>query len=303
MSLLTPANLAIAFLLVLMMIWFTRRPMTARARRSAPGKFSRLTDGIVHYQWHGPVDGPVIVMVHGLTTPSFVWRDQLPALTGAGFRVLTFDHFGRGFSDRPVATHDMKFFVREIDDLLADLKVEAGFTLLGYSMGGGIATHYASIRRDRIERLILLAPTGFLTGPPNWVARWPLIGDLAMFLFGSQTLRKGAVKAGKAEGVDDAMIELQRNETRFAGYGAAVLSSIRHVIYMDQTTEHTVLLDRAMPILAVFGTADTVIPIDCAMRLREVNRQAQIIEVEDAGHALVTTHAKAVNQALLQFLR
>lgn len=303
MSLLTPANVAIGFLLVLVLIWFTRRPMTARIRRAAPGKFARLSAGVVHYQWHGPKNGPVIVMVHGLTTPSFVWRDQLPALTAAGFRVLTFDHFGRGFSDRPVARHDFDFYVREIDDLLAELRVTAGFTLLGYSMGGGIATHYAAVRRDRIERLVLLAPVGFLSGRPNWVARWPVIGDLAMFLFGAQTLRRGSRKAGKAEGVDDEMVELQCNETRYAGFCAAVLSSVRNVIYVDQTGEHRLLLDRGLPVLAVFGTADMVIPISSAMRLREVNRQAQIIEIDGAGHGLVTTHADAVNQALLGFLR
>ena len=99
------------------------------------------------------------------------------------------------------------------------------------------------------------------------------------------------------------MITLQRRETRFAGYGAAVLSSLRHVIYIDQTKAHRILRDRDVPILAVFGTTDDVIPISCAMRLREVNRQATITEIEGAGHALVTTHAKQVNDAILAFLR
>ena len=129
--------------------------MSARVRRCAPGDFVNLPDGIIHYEWHGPVDGPVIVMVHGLTTPSFVWCEQIPALTRAGHRVLTFDHFGRGFSECPYARH------------LAALDVKAGYDLLGYSMGGGIATHFASLRRDSIRKLILVAPIGFLDGPPN----------------------------------------------------------------------------------------------------------------------------------------
>ena len=302
MNFLTPAHLTLAFLLLLVLIWFTRRPMTARVRRAAPGAFARISHGVIHYEWHGPKNGPVLVMIHGLTTPSFIWRDQLPTLTSAGFRVLTFDHFGRGFSDRPVARHDMAFFVQEIDELLAELDVKAGFNLLGYSMGGGIATHYATVRRDRINKLVLVAPVGFLTNRPGWIARWPVVGDLAMFLFGGWSLRRTSRKDGIAENVDDEMIARQCQETRYAGFGAAVLSSVRNVIYIDQSKEHRLLLDRKVPLLAIFGTADKSIPIQAAMRLREINRQAQIVEIEDAGHALVLTHKDQVNQALIDFL-
>ncbi|WP_069298532.1 alpha/beta fold hydrolase [Neptunicoccus sediminis] len=302
MTLLSPAMLLAASGLFLAVVWFLRRPMTGRARRSAPGDFVPITGGLIHYQWHGPKNGPVLVMVHGLTTPSFVWRDQLGALTGAGYRVLTFDHFGRGFSDRPYARHTMAFYVREIDELLEKLDVPAGYSLLGYSMGGAIAAHYAGLRRDRIKRLILLTPAGLLKSEPNWIARWPVIGDLAMFLFGGWILRRGSRQAGKLEGVDNDMIEKQCRETRFAGFGAAVLSCLRHVIYTDQTDVHRRLLDRGMPVLAVFGTKDTVIPIACAMRLREINRTARIVEIKGAGHSLVTTHARQVNRAVLAFL-
>ena len=303
MSYVTPLTVLLALTLCLVIAWFLKQPMSARVRRGAAGDFMNLPDGIIHYEWHGPLSGPVIVMVHGLTTPSFIWRDQIPALTRAGHRVLTFDHFGRGFSDRPYARHDMDFFVRELDGILDTLGVKAGYDLLGYSMGGGIVTHFASLRWDRIRKLILVAPIGFLEGPPNWIARWPVIGDVMMFILGGWSLRRGAIKAGKAEKVDPELIALQCRETRFAGYGAAVLSSVRHIIYADLRKAHRVLLDREMPILALFGTDDEVIPIACAMHLREMNRSAQLVEIKGAGHSLVTTHPKQVNDAILTFLR
>lgn len=299
----TPLFVLFAIGLFLAIAWFTRQPMSARVRRGAPGEFVEIPGGIVHYEWHGSVTGPVIVMVHGLTTPSFVWRDQVPALTRAGYRVLTFDHFGRGYSDRPIGRQDLAFFVTELDSLLNTLRVRAGYDLLGYSMGGGIVTQFASLRRDRINKLILVAPIGFLEGPPNWVARWPVIGDLVMFTFGGWALRRGAQKAGQTEQVDAEMIALQRRETRYAGYGAAVLSSLRHTIYCDLRGAHRILKEREMPILALFGTKDDVIPLDNAMRLREVNRNAQIVEIKGAGHTLVTTHPQQVNDAILEFLQ
>ena len=299
----TPLVILLALVVCLVIAWFTRQPMNAKVRRNAPGEFIEIAGGVIHYQWHGPTTGPVVVMVHGLTTPSFVWRDQIPALTRAGYRVLTFDHFGRGYSDRPVGQQDLSFFMNELESVLDTLKVRAGYDLLGYSMGGGIVTQFASLRRDRIRKLILVAPIGFLKGRPNWVARWPLIGDLAMFMFGGWSLRSGAKKAGLAEGVDADMIAMQRRETRYAGYGAAVLSSLRHTIYTDLRDAHRILKDRDMPILALFGKDDDVVPIDNAMRLREVNRDALIVEIKGAGHALVTTHPTHVNDAILAFLR
>jgi pimeloyl-ACP methyl ester carboxylesterase len=242
MSYITPLNLLLIAIFGLVLLWFLRKPMTARVRRDAPGEFARLSNGLVHYKWHGLIDGPILVMVHGLTTPSFVWRDQLPALTQAGFRVLTFDHFGRGFSDRPYARHNMAFFVREMDELLEVLNVHKGYHLLGYSMGGGIVTHYASVRRDLVSRLILVAPVGLRKGTPNWMVRWPIIGDIAFFLLGGSALRRGSKNSAKSEGVDAEMIALQCRETRFSGYGAAVLSSLRNVIYIDQSKEHQILV-------------------------------------------------------------
>jgi pimeloyl-ACP methyl ester carboxylesterase len=303
MSFSTPLFILLAVALILVIAWFTRQPMSPRVRRAAPGQFIEIADGIIHYELHGPVTGPVIVMVHGLTTPSFVWRDQIPALTRAGYRVLTFDHFGRGYSDRPMGKQDLAFFMRELDGVLDGLEVHAGYDLLGYSMGGGIVTQFASLRRDRIRKLILVAPIGLLEGQPNWVARWPLVGDLAMFVLGSWTLRRGAIKAGKAEKVDREMINMQRRETRFAGFTAAVLTSLRHTVYEDLREAHRILRERDMPILALFGKDDDVVPIDNAMRLREVNRSAQIIEIKGAGHALVTTHPKQINDAILAFLQ
>jgi len=299
----TPAMVLLALALCLIVAWFLKQPMGARARRAATGEFAELSNGVIHYEWHGPVTGPVIVLVHGLTTPSFIWRDQIPALTRAGYRVLTFDHFGRGFSDRPYGPQNLDFYVQEMDELFAAVDLRPGYDLLGYSMGGGIVAHYASLRRDRIRKLILVAPIGFLEGRPNWIARWPVIGDIVMFVLGGWSLRRGARKGGKAEKVDPEMINLQCRETRYAGYGAAVLSSLRHTIFADVSDAHQVLRDRDMPILALFGTKDDVIPLDCAMRLRETNRAVQIEEIKGAGHSLVTTHPKAVNDAISAFLQ
>ena len=87
-----------------------RKVMGPEDRRDAPGEFIELSQGITHYQWHGPVRGPIAVCVHGLTTPSFVWQGLTAGLTAMGYRVLTYDLYGRGYSDRPKGDQTDAFF-------------------------------------------------------------------------------------------------------------------------------------------------------------------------------------------------
>jgi hypothetical protein len=61
----------------------------------------------------------VVVLVHGFSTSSFVWRGLLPKLTEAGLRVLTYDQYGRGFSDRPDSDFDAAFYERQLLELLS----------------------------------------------------------------------------------------------------------------------------------------------------------------------------------------
>ncbi|MCO4825220.1 MAG: alpha/beta hydrolase, partial [Amylibacter sp.] len=84
MSYVTPLTVLLALTLCLVIAWFLKQPMSARVRRGAAGDFMNLPDGIIHYEWHGPLSGPVIVMVHGLTTPSFVWAGITKGLVAMG---------------------------------------------------------------------------------------------------------------------------------------------------------------------------------------------------------------------------
>ena len=108
-----------------------RPRMGARARRDAPGSFVTLSQGVTHYRWLGARTGPVAVCVHGLTTPSPVWEAAAETLGQLGYRVLVYDLYGRGYSDRPRGTQDADFFARQLSDLLEDQGIEGAITLLG----------------------------------------------------------------------------------------------------------------------------------------------------------------------------
>jgi len=143
-------------------------------------------------QWIGPVRGPVAVLIHGLSTPSAVWQDVAQGLANAGYRVLAYDLYGRGFSDAPSGKQDAEFFVTQLDEILADQGLAEDLTLVGYSMGGAIATAFAATEPHRMKRVILLAPAGIETnesGFSRFCRTTPVLGDWVYGVLAASRLR------------------------------------------------------------------------------------------------------------------
>ncbi|MCR8825306.1 alpha/beta fold hydrolase [Pseudosulfitobacter koreensis] len=274
-----------------------RPRMGPKARQKAPGNFATLSRGVVHYDWLGPVRGPVCVCIHGLTTSSYVWGGLARGLAAMGFRVLIFDHYGRGYSDRPKGAHDNAFYLSEVEELLAHEGVDQDITLIGYSMGGAIATLYAAAHPDQIRQLILLAPAGMTqvrTQLGQFVRKTPILGDWMMLAFFPYQLRKG-LKAEEAlptqvENIGDK----QRAELKWRGFVPAVLASLRGVLSRTQKTEHQIIHREGIPVLAIWGREDTVISLSSVGVLAEWSRHAHQEVIDGATHALTYTHADQV---------
>lgn len=116
--------------------------------------------GNIRYYEVGPKDGKKILLVHGISTPSPAWKFIVPALTQAGYRVLCYDLPGRGYSDTPQVAQDTALFVSHLALLLSALPHWDKFTIVGMSMGGPIASAFASFYPDRVHAVVLLCPAG-----------------------------------------------------------------------------------------------------------------------------------------------
>lgn len=280
----------------------SRRPGvgdTLRAR--APGAFAALSDGQTHFRWHGPEHGPVLVCIHGLTTPSYVWDALVPGLSRLGFRILCYDLYGRGFSDRPSGAQTRAFFIRQLRELLQHQGIGNEVTLLGYSMGGSIATVYAAAEPARCKRLILLAPAGIIH-TPGWLAdvaqKLPVLGDWLMLTFGAAQLRRTARVQQGSPGVVADLAERQANELGRRGYIPAVLSSSRNMLAETLENEHRKIAARGVPVAVIWGQDDAVIPIRARERLSNWNPKAFQASIAGAGHGLGYTHPAEVTQAI-----
>lgn len=117
----------------------------------------------------GPEDGRKVLFIHGISTPCVSLGVVAHALVKKGCRVMLFDLFGRGYSDTPDdLSQDIRLFTTQILLVLASSplswtgKDSGKFSLVGYSLGGGVGASFASYFPDLLDTLILIAPAGLL---------------------------------------------------------------------------------------------------------------------------------------------
>lgn len=281
----------------------TLKPLDEAARANAPGQFVDLPGGKVHYWYSGPAGAPLVVMVHGYSTPGFIFEQNAAALREAGFRVLQFDHFGRGWSDRPGGRYDVDFYDDEVLGLLDTLSITEPVGMVGLSMGGPIVAEFAARHPERVSRVFLFVPAGFEvagTGGSAQAAlvRTPVIGDWLWRMVAMKSLMNDPQYDESALAAGNRLQGDVREQMTYRGYGRALLSTFRHFPMQERADTYRALAATGIPVAAMFGTADPTVLIASADLFREVVPQAEVHILEGADHGLNYKRHDEVNPVL-----
>ncbi len=281
------------------------RVLDAQARADAPGQFVELPDGVVHYELAGPPEGPLVVLIHGFSVPYFVWDPTFDGLVKAGFRVLRYDLYGRGYSGRPEAVYGGDLFERQLDNLLDALAIARPVNVVGLSMGGAIAVVFASRHPEEIRRLALLAPAGLPQKQPlvARLVRLPVIGELVMDWFGSRVLVSGLKDDfHQPGGPPEGYAERYRQQLQYVGFKGSLLSTLRSGLLTGIRDAYAEVGRHEYPVLLVWGRWDRVVPFALNEEVRRLIPRAQFHIVENAGHAAHFERAEEVVEVLSGFL-
>ena len=111
----------------------------------------------VHYVDEGPKDAPVMLLLHGMPTWSFLYRTMIPKLVHAGYRCIAPDHLGFGRSDKPTDIH--WYTIARHTEVLSSLIVELDLqnvTLVCQDWGGPTGLAQAAMMPDRFEHLVIM---------------------------------------------------------------------------------------------------------------------------------------------------
>ncbi|MEO0780210.1 MAG: alpha/beta fold hydrolase, partial [Pseudomonadota bacterium] len=186
---------------------------------------------------------------------------------------------------------------------LADQRVTEPFLLVGYSMGGAIGAAYTSANPSRVNRLVLLAPAGMKLdlGPlADMAQKYSFMGMWMGLGFYPKSLRRSLKTERGMESPIEFMVDRQIEETRMKGFAPAVLSSLRGVLDEDLEPAHRAIAAAGIPVTAIWGETDEVIPLECKDRLSEWNPHAKNFVVKDAGHSVTYTHTPEVLKVIFE---
>ena len=279
--------------------------LTRAEQEKAPGQFLEASAGRLHYRIDGPADGPVILMVHGYSTPNFIFEQNVEALTAAGFRVVRFDHFGRGWSDRPKGPYTVDFYDREVLDVLDGLGLTQPVAIAGLSMGGPIVSEFAARHPERVSRVALLVPAGLdIAGTDSFsgkLVRVPVFGDWMWRVSAKKILLPDPQ-------YDESMLTPENRlkgdvteQLKYRGYFPALLSTFRHFPMTGREETFRRLSGTGLPVLAVYGSADETVLISSHDKFRALVPAAETIVIDGGTHGLNYQRHEEVNPALVAF--
>lgn len=272
------------------------------ARLGAPGQFVKLPGGVTHYDLAGPEGARTVVLVHGFSEPYYLWDGTFEMFVKAGYRVLRYDLFGRGLSDRPDVAYDGNLFDAQLAGLLDALAVRGKVDIAGASMGGPIAATFSCRHPERVRSLTLLDPAYSEGRKLPWSLRMPVVSDYIYDTQISPDLPESQLGDFVHPEHFPGWADKFRPQMRFKGFRHALLSSLQNYLTTDRSKDYACAGRLKTPAFIVWGRADKDVPFALSMKVRALIPQADFLAVDDAAHVPFLEHPEVVDPAWLQFL-
>jgi pimeloyl-ACP methyl ester carboxylesterase len=239
--------------------------------------------------------GPAILLIHGIGDNSTTWHG-IQAKLAQRFTVIAPDLLGHGRSDKPRADYSVAAYANGMRDLLSVLDIER-VTIVGHSLGGGVAMQFAYQFPHLVERLILVS-VGGVTKDVNFVLRMASlpIGSEAMALLrlplvlpAVQVLGQLVGKAIGTKGLGNDLSNVFRilDDLPEPTASAAFSRTLRAVV--DWRGQIVTMLDRcyltkAIPVQIIWGTRDVVVPVSHAQMAHAAMPGSRLEIFEGSGH-------------------
>ena len=265
------------------------------------GTYLKLSGGTTHYKLEGPVDGQVVVLVHGGTVPMWTWDKQVQSLRKLGYRVLSYDMYGRGYSDRPEITYDQDTYQKQLLELVDKLGLTKQFDLIGYSLGGGTVVKFTAHNPQRVRKLVLISPLINNFKVPS-IFRIPILGEFMSRLIGIKIITKRFMSLVEDNPDAEKYTTLFKNQTTYKGFQQSILSMLRNNAVGDYSKSYQMVGNQDREILLIWGTEDTEISTQMISNIQSFIPNLVFKPVEGVGHGIVFQKPDTVNSLINSFL-
>ena len=268
----------------------------------APVQRMRVEGHDLAYRRHG--QGSPVLLVHGITTYSFIWQRILPVLSQR-HDVVAVDLLGCGASDKPL---DVSYGLAAHAERLAAFTEALGFdrfAFVGHDLGGGMAQRFAVQHPERLTHAVVINSVAYDYWPvqPILTMRTPIVRQLAM-----ATLDLGALKLIVKRGLfhkERVTAELmaqfwkpmETREGRKAFLHFAESLDNRELMAIAEDLRRT-----RVPFLVIRGRDDVYLSAEISNRLAREIPGCRLVEIPEAGHFLQEDQPERLLAELAAFL-
>lgn len=262
----------------------------------------------LYYEDHGT--GKPVVLIHGWPLSGRSWECQVPALIDAGYRVITYDRRGFGWSSQPWGGYDYDTFAADLNTVMDRLDLREA-TLVGFSMGGGeVARYVSTYGTNRVNKAVLAAavppylykasdnPHGGLDDATIVMFQEGVKRDRLAFL---DQFTKNFFAAGSRTDLISEAARLYHFDIAAFASPKGTLDCIAAFSYTDFRGD---LAKMHLPTLILHGDADAIVPFEVSgKRAHDLIPSSKLVLLRGGPHGLNATHAEQFNRALLDFLK
>lgn len=247
----------------------------------------------IHQEIYGK--GRPLVLLHGWSMHCGIWR-QFARQLAKHFQVICVDLPGHGRSE----SLDPFTLEQVSEALLAAISVEK-FHLLGWSLGGTIAIEMAARSPERVTSLVLLAAN------PRFVKTedWPGVETEMLRMF-AENLKESCQAtlmrflALQVKGLVNAKDLLKQLKQTVHECDAPSLSALQGGLEILASADLTMLLQRLeCPLLVILGDRDSLIPMQCGERLKDLRPDSELKVLANAGHVPFLSHGRGIVNLLV----
>ena len=282
------------------------KELNDESRRMTGGSFVQLPDGVTHYELSNVTRDQTVVLVHGFAAPYFIYNPTFHFLTQNGFRVLRYDLFGRGFSDRPHVRYNIDLYVKQLSDLLDALRLTRPVHLVGLSMGGPITVSFTARYPGRVKSLTLIDPAGarsLAQKPMIRLIKLPFIAEAILWVIGVEAFANSNPK----DFFDPKLLEyfksMYKVQMKYKGFLYAILSTVRNGMLESFLDVYKRVGKMDIPVQLFWGRNDPTVPPEHSNDICTAIPHVEFHMIENCGHMPHYERPEQVNPLLLEFLR
>lgn len=252
--------------------------------------------------------GETVVFSHGWPLNSDVWERQVLALNEEGYRTIAYDRRGFGRSTKPSDGYNMDQFADDLQTLIETLVLD-NVTLVAHSMGCGEVVRYlAKHGEHRVKKLVLIGSVTPLilrsNENPNGAERsffdelrsnilkdrYQFFKEVASAYFGERS---------NGDKPSQGLLEAYWSQARLANLKGILDCTFE----FSETNFSDDLAAITVPTLLIHSKQDQMVPFELtSLKTHELLENSTLKVYEDGSHGLAQTHAKELNQDLIEFL-